>query len=183
MSSLVRRLVLTFAMVSLLACARSAHADTYQMTFSGAGITGLAFLTATPDGPGTFLVTAITGSVNGEAITGLIAPTTSTGFSEFKLSGIQVWAYDDLIMPGTNPGIDTFGLLFTVQGTTQPVNLFDNPPVTYGVFNGFTGPPGTTDRSYTLTPVTLSLIATPEPPALLLLASGLALLVGLMSRK
>jgi hypothetical protein len=179
MSLPVGRFFPMLALVIGLGTGTAAYADTtYQVTLTGVGLNGFLNLDATPDGVGTFLVTSISGAINGNAITGEIAPTNSGPFSTDIVGHVgnltYSFQYDDLIFPSSNPSLDVYGLLFNVQGQTSPANLFYNPPYLYSVFNG---------AGFTDTPVSLSIVATPEPSSVLLCLAGLAVLAAAMSRK
>jgi hypothetical protein len=178
MKSTLRGIVL-FAAFILLAGASSAFADTYQVSFTGSGVSGLLNLTATPQGSGTELVTAINGNVNGASVLSLIAPTASSGNSTFVLPDGDVWLYDDLIYPTSSAFLDFGGLLFTIQGNPQPVNLFYNPPNMYGTYVG----PAPFPNDFNNVPVTLTVMATPEPSTLALVLAGILAIATVLIRK
>jgi hypothetical protein len=181
MKSILRRIVF-FAAAILLVGASSAFADTYQVSFTGTGVSGLLNLTATPHGSGTELVTAISGNVNGASVLSLIAPTVSSGYSSFTLPDGDIWIYDDLIYPTSSAFLDFGGLLFTIQGNPQPVNLFYNPPTMYGTYTG-TGGSKNFPNDFVLTDVTLTVVATPEPSTLALVLAGILAIAMVLIRK
>ena len=178
MKSILRSTVFYAALV-LLVGASSAFADTYQVTFTGTGISGLLNLTATPAGSGKELVTSITGNVNGASILSLIAPKTSSGYSNFTLPDGSYWFYDDLIFPSSSAFLDLGGLLFTIAGNPHPVNLFYNPPTQYSTYLGG----GNFPKDFKTTDVKLTVMATPEPSTLALLLAGILVSVGLLFKK
>jgi hypothetical protein len=156
-----------FSVLFFLAAASPVYADAFQFTFTGTGINGVLDVTATSQGSGTFLATSISGTVNGNAVTGLIAPTALSGYSDYTLPDGDFYSYDDLLFPSATPPLDLGGLLFTVVGESQPVNLWDT---TYGVYIGG----GNYPNDFVDTPVTFSApVPVPEPPTLLLLFASL----------
>jgi hypothetical protein len=180
MKSYLRSMVLVAA-VLLLAGASSAFADTYQVTFTGSGVNGLLNITAVAHGSGTLLVTGLSGNVNGASVTGLVAPTGSSGYSSYTLPDGDIWAYDDLIYPTASSFLDIYGILFTIQGNPQPVNLFYNPPTQYGTYVG--GGSWIFPKDFVDTNVTLTVMATPEPSALVLLFAGMLVIATVLIRK
>ena len=181
MKSILRSIVF-FAAAILLAGASSAFADTYQVTFTGTGVNGLLNLTATPYGSGTELVTAISGNVNGASVLSLIVPTASSGYSSFTLPDGDLWIYDNLIFPTSSSFLDFGGLLFTIQGNAQPVNLFYNPPTTYGTYTG-AGGSANFPNDFVLTDVTLTAVPIPEPSTLALVLAGILAIAMVLIRK
>jgi hypothetical protein len=183
MRSLTRRSVLMFATAVLLLSATSAYADTFQFSYSGGGVSASGLLNATPIGGGVYQVTSISGTRNGQPITGLvpcspIPPATyCIGFG---------FGYDNLLFPASTVQLDIQALLFTVQGVPNPVNLYgiaDSPFPPYVDLTWELAPDGI-HRLYTGIPVDLSITrVTPEPSAVLLFGSGLVALAGAMRRK
>ena len=176
----------------------------FELTYSGANISGDAFLSAADNGNGSFTVTSITGTQTlggvAQTITGLIAPTSASP-SEYTLQtytdpalcaaiGVShvpcrfVYFYNDLIYPTGNPLIDFDGLVFTVSGEASPVNICGQMACSnstpYGETVFTSGQPGSF-TNYDFTSLTLS--AVPEPSTLAELSLGLALLMLLAWRK
>ena len=185
MSPTVSRLVLAFAVVVLLFAATSARADSYTITFTS-GLTGALNLTATPQGGGTFLVTAVTGSENGLAVGGLLAPN-SSGF--YGMPDGTGFAYDDLLFPTSPTVFDNGGLLFTLiaNGSLIYENLYSNGTSAYlesaYLANGASFP-----SDYSWVPVTFTLtdpptVPTPEPSTLALCLVGIIGFVAVMSKQ
>ena len=190
MSFLTRSVVTVFAWSVLLFCVTNAHADSFQLSYSGLNISGSLTLNAKNNGNGTETVTSITGSqiLNGvtRTVTGLVSPT-GTPYSNFG----NIFLYDDLLAPGSTPQIDFYGLLFGVNGLSQPVNICgncqdNNPQDIYSeyVYVGTGGNSvnfGAAFQDYGIT--RLSLVQTPEPSTLLLLGFGIAAILLVARRK
>jgi hypothetical protein len=183
-SKLSRSLVI-FALALLSIGATSARADSYQITFTS-GLTGVLNLTATPQGGSTDLVTSVTGSENGMAVGGLIAPN-SSGF--YAMPDGNGFAYDDKLFPNSLPVFDNAGLLFTLIGSGGTLifeNLYSVGSSSYlesaYLSNGAPFP-----GDFSFVPVTFTLIdsrpvAAPEPSSLALCMAGLVLFIGLASK-
>jgi hypothetical protein len=133
----------------------SAGAGIFDFSFSGAGQTGSGvFTTATTSTVGEFLITGITGTTDGSAIASLFPAFTYPG----QLGGGDNDLFFPAIVTSPNVGpafIDIFGLSYALANG-KDINLY------YG--QGQTGDP----EVYNL----LTGSATPEPPSLLLLATG-----------
>jgi hypothetical protein len=133
----------------------SAGGGMYNFSFSGAGQTGSGvFKTVTTSTVGEFLITGVTGTTDGSAITALLP-----AFSYPTLLG---GGDNDLFFPSivTSPNsapafIDIFGVSYALANGTD-INLY------YG--QGQTGDPEVYDL--------LTGSPAPEPPSLLLLLTG-----------
>jgi hypothetical protein len=163
---------------ALLVFASSAYADNFQLTYSGAGLSGTLDLAATPEGGGSFLVTGIYGFQNGSSVTGLIAPVAS---GLFTLPDGDGFTYDNLLFASSSTLLDNPGLLFTIAGFSQPVNLYSTGPSSYLLSTYIGG--GNFPKDFVSTPVTVTLIATPEPSTLALCLVGFLVLVLATSKK
>ena len=156
------------ALLSALAVPLAAHADTFDFSASGAGggFSGSGSLIATNDGGGMYTITGITGT----DVTGFVAP---GGFN----------GNDDLLFPTSVSQVDTHGFAFTAnQGNTDfTVDIFSPSAGVYDAY--FLDNDGT----HATIPVTFTLNnttgTTPEPSSLLLMATGLAGIGGLMRKR
>jgi len=181
----------------------SGPSETFELIYSGANISGDAFLTATSNGSGVFTVTSISGTqtLGGvtQTITGLIGPNGSPystnvlqTYTSSTICGSlgaaapcsEVDLYDDLIS-ATGAPLDFYGLLFTVSGESNPVNLCGADGCSDGAtVNGestyTSGQPGY-GTNYDINTITLN--AVPEPSALLLLVLGGAVVILFAGRK
>jgi hypothetical protein len=154
-SSQVRRHGLTcFVVLIFLVCgATSALADSFSFSYTGSGVTASGTFTTNSLSGGSYLITAITGTRNGQSMT-LLAPLAFDG-------------NDNLLFP-TSPLLDFNGFSFAAGG------------VNYNVyFNSFACCGGTTTYYETSTPGVLGTqvnfsASVPEPSTFVLLVSGLA---------
>lgn len=184
--------------LAALLCCSAAKADSFSFNFSGSGFTGSGTFTASATTtPGQYLISDISGTTNGVAITGLLGT--------FSFPPIGDLANDnDLYFPLFEGGaLDNDGLSFktgTGAGTTDyniyylsgvPAGTYDlissaDPPTdgnpndyptymldTFSIIDTTTGTPITTPPTS----------ATPEPGSLVLLATGVLCMAGTMRRR
>ena len=190
----MKRCLLTLcgmSVAALLLCP-AAFADTFNFTYSGMGsigstptnFTGSGTFTATPTGTaGEFLISSVSGTANGVAIAGLLAP----GIYPSASSGNP--PNDNFIFfPLASGGaLDLNGFSFdTTDGTDYNIFYFDPG---YGLVTD-SNFDGTDALTFTLTDATTGVpvvggppTATPEPESLALLATGVLGIAGVVRRR
>ncbi|HWY60290.1 MAG TPA: hypothetical protein VNW15_00165 [Rhizomicrobium sp.] len=154
------------AVCSIVGFAGSASADVFDWSYSGgAGVSGSGTFTASFVSGVTYQLTGITGTANGQTITGL---------SSYD-------GPDQLIFPTSPVVIDTLGFAFSVAGGNS-YNLYEDfgnytpgPPYGCGAEYCLLGPgtvgPGDQDvalTSFTITPAS----AAPEPAIWAMMLAG-----------
>lgn len=167
------KLLSIFALVGLncLAFPKATVADSFDWTFVTNGVIGSGTLVASPvNGTDYDLVTSITGTIEGQAITGLLVPGT------YLLN-------DNFIYPEENGGnapfangfVDDFGISFSSATLDWNIDFFEDQcgsvaclGPAYGVVSGLFNIGVGTGGTFTLAPA-----SAPEPGAISLLLSGL----------
>ncbi|MCK9685772.1 PEP-CTERM sorting domain-containing protein [Scleromatobacter humisilvae] len=164
------KLLAAGAMSLALTAAGSAHAATYELTFTGTNVSGDVFATTSGSN-----VTAIWGSVTD----GDLGPGT------FAITGLSSYASSDNTVGSSSPFITLGGLSFATAGGGN-FNLAD--------LDGYAGYSGYTFLSSTLNPgggfsavgqtaVTLDVSVVPEPANLALMMAGLLGLAAVSRRR
>ena len=180
MRTLTRLLISAVAVVALSVCARTASADTFTINFWGSGFNGTLDVDTTLVSSGVYAIDSISGNVSGFPVTGLIPTTTTTGYSSYNLPDGSFWFYDNLLFANSNPLVDNGGILFTLAGLAQPVNLFYDTQGEFGIYIGG----GNYPKDFLYNPVQVSIVSTPEPSTLVFGLGGLAFLsLGLAVKK
>jgi hypothetical protein len=171
--SRILRFGLTFFVAITLTMATAAASTLWQWQYSGAGITATGTFTTvdSPDENGGYLITGITGTRNGIAITGLQPPGTS-------IPGNEPFTVDDLVFLGPGPQLTSGGFGFSMADgsysnpfyadflpTPGYLEFFSKPPFTGGMPG-----PGSSELpvQFSVTPV-----AIPEPATSVLVLSGI----------
>src|SRR4051812_3887966 len=161
--------------VVTLTTATATASTLWHWGYSGSGITASGTFTTvdSPDGNGGYLIVGITGTRNGETITGLQAPGTS-------IPGNEPYTVDDLVFPGPGPQLTKDGFGFSTADGNYANPFYADFLATPGYLEFFSTPPftvGSPGSEDTELPVQFSAapVSTPEPATYALVLGALAL--------
>jgi hypothetical protein len=192
MRSFVKWNLVVLAVAMSLACATGAYADTLSWIITGTDATGSGTMTIdtsttytsqdTGNG-GYYLVTDMSGNIyidgTGGAISNLFSdPTVLPGIQGIAPGLFGNLAYDNLVDPFHSPYLDSYGVVFNVDGFDYRFELCGPSSCYMGYTNGNTTPGllAVDDNGFfDFYPVDFSVEATavPEPSVLALLTLGL----------
>lgn len=159
-----KRIITTSLLIGIAAVALPAHASTiWSWNYSGAGIIASGTVTTldSPDAQGGYLITAITGTRNGETIVALQPAGT-------WIPGNEPYAVDNLVFAGSGPQLTKAGFGFALADGTYSNPFYADFLPTPGYLEFYSLP---NSDSSTELPVAFSatLVPAPEPATLTLL--------------
>src|ERR1017187_9500230 len=125
-----KTLFLSTAMTAVLAFTVGAHASTYTLTFGGSDSGSVTVTGSTGIDPNSVFLTSGSGTIDGSAVTLVVAPGGTSPASQFTFPpGVT---FDNELYPGQSALLDDAGLEF-VSGNLYFVPYWD-PTDGYGLF-------------------------------------------------
>jgi PEP-CTERM motif len=178
----MKRLSLAFGALALATfCAQTSKADTFSFSFSGSQFSGSGVITATEEGTtNVYDITAITGTTNGQTITGLL------GIGTFDNNDNKL--YDPGNFLGTL-NFDQLGVSYKLGtgGSASEVNLAEGDGFFFLQEFADLNPPGKSDDKVELIDFSVtkdpSTSPVPEPGTLALLGTGMVGAAGAIRRR
>jgi len=174
-----KRIFATGFLTGIAAFAVPVHASTlWSWNYSGTGITASGTFTTldTPDAQGGYLITAITGARNGQAITALQLTGT-------WIPGNEPYAVDNLVFAGPGPQLTKAGFGFALADGTYSNPFYADFLPTPGYLEFYSMPDSDSSTELAVA-FSATLVSTPEPApfALLLLSLPLCYICGVVMR-
>lgn len=158
-------------------CTQTSKADTFNFSFTGTQFDGSGTFTATHDVGNIYTITGISGIVDGQAITGLLAPGSFDNNDNIL--------FDPADFLGLN--FDQNGVSFTLGSGTQlsEVNIAEGSGFFFLSTVGDLNPPGKGNDDVELLDfyVGVATPAVPEPATLALLSTGILGAAGAIRRR